>query len=115
MNSSAQHPQGSVQRTPRPKRRPASIAELAQRAKDDAYDERREIKQHLRDAEKYRRTAKELVKAGDLETAFVEFAKAATLVLEKLPTHRDYLTTLNKEQRSNLALVSTPLRGRFSI
>ena len=105
MSSSAAYHQNQLQRTPRATRRPASIAELAQRAKDDSYDDRRELKYHLRNAEKYRRTAKELVKAGDLETAFVEFAKASTLVLEKIPTHRDYHGMLTSEQRRNLALV----------
>ncbi len=61
-------------------------------------------KQHLRAAEKNRRTAKELHKASDLEAAFVEYAKAATLVLEKVPTHLDYHTLTNDQQR-NLALV----------
>jgi hypothetical protein len=105
MSSSATYHQNQLQRTPRATRRPASIAELAQRAKDDHYDDRRELKYHLRNAEKYRRTAKELVKAGDLEAAFVEFAKASTLVLEKIPTHRDYHGMLTSEQRRNLALV----------
>jgi hypothetical protein len=107
MSSSTTYAQINVQRTPRATRRPASIAELAQSAKDDNYDERRELKYHLRNAEKYRRTAKELVKVGDLENAFVEFAKAATLVLEKLPVHRDYHAVLTTEQRQNLALVRT--------
>jgi USP8 dimerisation domain len=105
MSSQPIHSQGSINRTPRPSRRPASIEELAERAKDDHYDGRRDLKYHLRNADKFRRTAKELVKAGDLEAAFVEFAKAATLVLEKLPYHRDYHSVLTAEQRHNLALV----------
>jgi STAM-binding protein len=104
MNQSGNPTSSAAQRTPRPHRRPASIAELAARAQNGLYDERRDLKQHLRAAEKNRRTAKELHKAGDLEAAFVEYAKAATLVLEKVPTHRDYHTLTNDQQR-NLALV----------
>ncbi|PPQ79036.1 hypothetical protein CVT25_002345 [Psilocybe cyanescens] len=85
-------------------RRPASIAELAERAKVDVWDDSREFKHHLRAAEKYRREGKECAKKGDLETAFVQLARAATLVLEKLPSHRDYNTVLNVNQRHNLGL-----------
>ena len=63
------------------------------------------LKDYLRIAEKYRKEGKELAKQGDLEAAFVLLAKAATLVLEKLPKHRDYYTLLNDEQQNNLALV----------
>lgn len=111
MIPSATYTPNSVQRTPRQYRRPASIAELAHRAQDGLYDETRDLKHYLRNAEKYRRTAKELLKAGDTEAAFVEFAKAATLVLEKLPTHRDYHSLLTNEQRHNLGLV----RIRYSV
>jgi hypothetical protein len=87
-------------------RRPATIAELAQRALDNLWDETKELKHYLRVAERYRKDGKDYAKRGDLESAFVEFAKAATLVLEKLPTHRDYHTLLNAAQRHNLGLVS---------
>jgi hypothetical protein len=97
------------QRPNGPSRRPASIAELAQRARDDLWDERRELKFYLRSAERHRKTGKEYAQGGDLEAAFVEFAKAATLVLERLPTHKDYLTVLTTEQRYNLGLVCIEL------
>ncbi|KIK04424.1 hypothetical protein K443DRAFT_93027 [Laccaria amethystina LaAM-08-1] len=89
-----------------PAKRPASIAEFADRARDDGWDEAKEFKHHLRTAEKYRKEGKECAKRGDLEGAFVELARAATLVLERLPSHRDYNTLLNANQRHNLALVS---------
>ncbi|KAF5325163.1 hypothetical protein D9619_010076 [Psilocybe cf. subviscida] len=85
-------------------RRPASIAELAERAMQNLYDESKDFKYYLRVAEKYRKEGKEFSKRGDLEAAFVELARAATLVLEKLPLHRDYQTMLNPSQRQNLAL-----------
>lgn len=96
------------QQNPRnPSRRPATIAELAQAALDNLWDERRDLKHYLRTAEKYRRDARKYINEGDLESAFIEFARAATLVLEKLPSHRDFHTLLNANQRHNLTLVST--------
>jgi len=86
-------------------RRPATIPELAERALDNLWDDKANLKHYLRIAEKYRRDGKELAKQGDIESAFVLLAKAATLVLEKLPTHRDYQVLLTAEQQNNLALV----------
>ena len=40
-----------------------------------------------------------------MENAFVELAKAATLVLERLPEHPDYIAKLKPNQRHNLGLV----------
>ena len=95
-------------------KRPASIAELAERALDNLWDENKDLKHYLRVAEKYRRDGKEFVRTGDLENAFVHFARAATLVLEKLPLHRDYYTLLKPAQRQNLGLVSVyPSAVRF--
>ncbi|KAJ2929557.1 hypothetical protein H1R20_g7545, partial [Candolleomyces eurysporus] len=85
-------------------RRPATIPELAERALIDLSDDKAKLKDYLRIAEKYRKEGKELIKQGDLEAAFVLLAKAATLVLEKLPKHRDYYSLLNDEQQNNLAL-----------
>ncbi|KAL1740004.1 hypothetical protein HDZ31DRAFT_68373 [Schizophyllum fasciatum] len=87
-----------------PRRRPASIGELAERALENLWDDRRELKYYLRLAEKYRKEGKEAAMAGDTESAFVAFARAATLVLDKLPTHRDYKTVLNDKHRHNLGL-----------
>jgi STAM-binding protein len=86
-------------------RRPASIAELAEMAMLDLWDDTKDFKHYLRMAEKYRKEGKECAKKGDLEGAFVELARAATLVLEKLPMHRDYNGMLNANQRQNLSLV----------
>ena len=86
-------------------KRPASIAELAEMAKLDLWDDTKDIKDYLRIANIYRKEGKECAKKGDLEGAFVQLARAATLVLEKLPMHRDYNGTLKAIQRQNLALV----------
>ena len=84
--------------------RPASISELAERA-NIPYDDSKGFKYHLKSAEKYRREGKEYVRLGDLENGFVELAKAATIVLERLPEHPDYIAKLRPNQRHNLGLV----------
>ncbi|KAI9060107.1 hypothetical protein FKP32DRAFT_1529657, partial [Trametes sanguinea] len=86
--------------------RPATISELATAASADLWDPSKGLKHWLRTAEKARRTGDSLVQIRDYEGAFMEYAKAATIVLEKLPTHREYQTLLNADQRSNLGMVS---------
>ncbi|KAF4576218.1 hypothetical protein EYR40_000457 [Pleurotus pulmonarius] len=105
MSSSTHQPRASSHRpnggsSPRP----ASIAELAERALDNPWEEGRELKYYLRVAEKCRREGREAMQKGDLENAFVQHARAATLVLEKLPSHRDYHELLSSAQRHNLGL-----------
>ena len=85
-------------------RRPSSILELAQLAQRDACDLTKPLKHYLRLAEKHRAAARDAIQREDLEAAFVEFAKAATLVLEKIPKHPEYKTLLNETQRANLDL-----------
>jgi hypothetical protein len=86
--------------------RPHSIAELAERAKQCLGDEVRPFKAWLRIAENARRDAKTFYEQADLESAFVEYAKAATIVLEKIPAHPDYRVLLSSTQRHNMGLVS---------
>ena len=88
-----------------PAKRPSSITELAEQALVNLWDETKDFKYYLRVAEKYRKDGKEFARKGDLEGAFIQLARAATLVLEKLPNHRDYNEMLNSNQRHNLALV----------
>lgn len=64
------------------------------------------LKHWLRTAEKARRNGDYYADHHDYERAFVEYARAATIVLEKLPTHRDYNAMLNADQRQNLGMVS---------
>ena len=96
--------------------RPHSIVELAERAKLSLGDDPRPFKSWLRIAENARREAKGLQEQGDLESAFVEFAKAATIVLEKIPAHPDYRVLLSQTQRHNMGLVSCflPLFSLFA-
>lgn len=83
-------------------RRPASIAELATKAQQNLWDPEKGLKHWLRTAEKSRRAGQDYLDAQDYESAFIEFARAATLVLERLPTHREYNTLLSADQRHNL-------------
>jgi hypothetical protein len=90
------------------RRRPASLAELAERARNNGWDPNLGIKHWLKTAEKHRNKGNALVSSGDLEAGFVELATAATIVLEKVPTHREYSTMLNPTLRKNLGEVRVP-------
>ena len=91
---------------PQPASRPHSIAELAEISKQSLGDETRPFKTWLRIAENARRDAKAFREQGNLELAFVEYAKAATIVLEKIPNHPEYRILLSPTQRHNMGLVS---------
>lgn len=85
---------------------PRTIAELAAIAQHNVWDPNRPLKHWLRTAEKARKVGNNHVDARDYEAAFIEFARAATIVLEKLPTHSEYHVLLNADQRTNLGMVS---------
>ncbi|KAL0569752.1 hypothetical protein V5O48_012213 [Marasmius crinis-equi] len=85
-------------------RRPSSIAELAQKARSQALRENQNLKYYLKHAESNRREGIRLAEAGDIEAAFIAFARTASLVLEALPAHPDYKTALDDNQRLNLNL-----------
>ncbi|KAH7908544.1 hypothetical protein BJ138DRAFT_1068611 [Hygrophoropsis aurantiaca] len=91
-------------RTTNQNRRPPSIAELADRALTGLWDPTRGLKSWLKNADGFRKAGRSHAEAGDFESAFMEFAKAATIILEKLPTHKEYYTLLNATQRHNLGL-----------
>ena len=86
--------------------RPHNIRELAERAKHFLGEDPKTFKSWLRIAENARGNAKNFQEKGDFESAFVEFAKAATIVLEKIPAHPDYRVLLSTTQRHNMGLVS---------
>lgn len=86
--------------------RPRTIAELAAVAQQNIWDPSRPLKHWLRTAEKSRKTGGHYVETRDYESAFIEFARAATIVLERLPSHSEYNTLLNADQRANLVMVS---------
>lgn len=89
------------------KTRPATIAELADKSREDLWDPNKHLKHWLRTAELARKSGKQYAESGDYERSFVQLARAATIILEKMPTHKDYHTLLTTSQRSNLVLVST--------
>jgi hypothetical protein len=70
------------------------------------YSESKTLKGLLRLAESIRRDAKSLHKQGDLDSAFVEYVKAAIIVLEEIPAHPDYMVLLGTKHRHNMRLVS---------
>ncbi|KAI0033300.1 hypothetical protein K488DRAFT_10920, partial [Vararia minispora EC-137] len=84
---------------------PRTIAELAALAKEGTTDETLPLKQWLRNAESARSRGRLSIEQNDYENGFIEMARAATIVLEKLPSHRDYRTLLSPTQRHNLGLV----------
>jgi STAM-binding protein len=86
--------------------RPRSIAEMAEMAKDSLGDGDFPFKTWLRIAENARRSAKTYREQDELESAFVEYAKAAIISLEKIPGHPDYTIRLNSTQRHDMNFVS---------
>ncbi|KAF9230107.1 hypothetical protein BU15DRAFT_57588 [Melanogaster broomeanus] len=99
------HPSISVQPSSS-SRRPSTTRELADRALDGLWDPTKGLKHWLRAAEGFRKAGRAYHETGELEAAFVEFAKVATITLERLPTHKEYYTLLTPTQRRNLGLVS---------
>lgn len=75
--------------------RPATISELAERGKQNLWDPSKPLKHWLRTAEAHKRAAQAAEDNRDLENAFLEYAKAATIVVDKIPSHSEYLTVLN--------------------
>ena len=91
------------------KTRPATIAELADKSREDLWDPNKHLKHWLRTAELARKAGKQYAENGDYERSFIQLARAATIILEKMPTHKDYRTLLTESQRNNLVLVSLSL------
>ncbi|KAG0695040.1 hypothetical protein DFH29DRAFT_985061 [Suillus ampliporus] len=93
--------------SPRPSpssRRPSTIAELSERALSNLWDPSKGLKQWLKKADGFRKAGRAYTEAGELEEAFMEYAKSATIILEKLPMHKEYYTLLSPTQRHNLGL-----------
>ncbi|RDB18407.1 Serine/threonine-protein kinase STY8 [Hypsizygus marmoreus] len=92
--------------SPDPASHPRTIAELAKEigTQDDIQKltSDTDLKQFLRVAERHRTLARAYKEIADNEKAFVGFGTAATLVLEKIPNHRQYHEVLTPAQRQNL-------------
>lgn len=87
-------------------RRPFSIAELAARSRPTGYDPSRSLKDLLRTATAERNAGDAAKEAGDVESAFIHYAKASTLMLEELPTHPKF-GELNTTQKDAVLVVRT--------
>ncbi|KAH7883118.1 hypothetical protein F5I97DRAFT_179639 [Phlebopus sp. FC_14] len=96
-----------------PTRRPHTISELADRALYNLWDPSRGLKSWLKTAAGFRQAGNAYAKSGDLEAAFIEFAKAATIILEKLPAHKEFDSTLTASQRHNLGLNGQDILGKL--
>ena len=90
--------------------RPLSYSELVERTEHHWESlenvSSKPLKGWLLLAESIRIDAKNFVKQGDLESAFVEYAKVATVILKKIPAHPDYRVILSTKHRHNIGLVS---------
>jgi hypothetical protein len=89
--------------------RPLAYSELIERTEhqwQSLKDDSRPLKSWLRLAESICRDAKSFDKRADLESAFVEYARAATILLEKIPEHPDYRVLLSTK-RYVMGLVSS--------
>lgn len=92
-----------------PQNPPASIQELADRAeKSGIWETSKDFKVWLKTAERARHAGQAYDQSNDYENAFVEYARAATLILDKVPSHREYYTRLDGTQRNTLMSVRTP-------
>jgi len=96
-------------------RRPLTVAELSERALHNLWDPSKGLKQWLKKADGFRKAGRAHAEAGELEEAFMEYAKSATIILEKLPMHKEYYTLLSPTQRHNLGLVSNLVLASYLI
>ena len=82
------------------------ISELAELATRSLGDVSRPLKIWLQTAENVLQDAKRFHEQGNLESAFVEYTKAAMIAIGKIPSHADYWVLLSTTQRYNISLVS---------
>ncbi|KAG8712368.1 hypothetical protein FRC11_000320 [Ceratobasidium sp. 423] len=80
-------------------RRPFSIAELAARSRPTGYDVSMSLRDLLRMATAERKAGDTAKADGDIESAFIHYAKASTMMVEELPGHPKYsdLTPAQKD------------------
>ena len=101
----------SASTTPKSSKRPRSIAELATAAQVYPWDPTKSLKEILITTSALKKSGDKYRDEGDLESAFVDYARAATIVLERIPQHVSY-PDLSSVHRHNLSLVSV-LTGRL--
>ena len=86
--------------------RPRSIEKLRALARPATYDSDRSFKDQLHAIGVLRSQSILHHKKGDLENAFLYMARAAALILEKLPSHAQY-DILSSKQKIDLAAVES--------
>ncbi|KAJ7723033.1 hypothetical protein B0H14DRAFT_3520151 [Mycena olivaceomarginata] len=99
-----------------PTTRPARISELIAAA-ETAAPPGRDLKHYIRVAESHRRTGVAYMgrassNANSAFHTFIEYACAATLIVETIPTHRDYQAGLSAEPETNLKARRTAKTSR---
>jgi len=93
-------PRDSVPIGQQRKTHPATIAELASKSREDLWDPSKDLKHRLRTVELARKSGKQYADDRDYERSFIQFSRAASIILEKMPTHKDYYTRLTTSQRN---------------
>lgn len=89
--------------------RPRTLLDLANDARKEVnWDPTLKITYWIKQADEFRRQATAHQRAGNVERAFVEFAKSTT-ILEKIKGHREYLNAVDEDQRRNLNAVRSPI------
>ncbi|KZV96042.1 hypothetical protein EXIGLDRAFT_833964 [Exidia glandulosa HHB12029] len=91
---------------------PRSITELAKVAQGYAYDGSRSLKDILVGASALKKEGDRLAQEGDLENAFINYARAATIVVDRVPTHVSY-HDLSTVHRHNLKLNGNDIMQRL--
>ncbi|CAE7130661.1 unnamed protein product [Rhizoctonia solani] len=81
-------------------RRPFSIAELAARSRPTGYDATKSLKDLLRIANSECNAGDNARSTGDVEFAFIHYAKASTLMLEELPGHPKFVELTPAQQEA---------------
>ncbi|EJD51825.1 Mov34-domain-containing protein [Auricularia subglabra TFB-10046 SS5] len=92
---------------------PRSIAELAKAAQSYPYDGTKSLKDILVGASALRKQGDQYAVDGDLENAFICYARAATIVVERVPTHSNY-RELSHVHRHNLTLNGNDILQKLS-
>jgi hypothetical protein len=86
-------------------RRPSTIAELTERARDFQWDASLSLGQALSAAETQCKTSVAVMNAGDLELEFVHLSRAFIMMTETVPAHKDYSTRLSRAARKKFESV----------
>jgi len=85
--------------------RPATIVELADKSREDLPNLNKNIQYWLHAVTLASKSGKHYSENGDYERSYVQYARVACIIREKIPIQREYHTLLTNEQRCSLTLV----------